>query len=349
MPGRAQRDDGTPPEDIMTADLEGVEDDGTPYGLLKWGQAGAYNAVDDRVVITALADSQVGMVRGARFTAGAGLTVNVSHGWMGIASCDDGTSAVVSSNRTHQVQLPAGNAISDVEYVIWIDTNPNEATWHMIVLPRGEERTRPGLSLGVIGVPPNANLASQFRYGFEVTGSIGRHADGQAITTTVATPPTRLTPVYPLWPDTPLRRAHSAYVLKAYGVGQMGSAVYNFIFGLMPMSPAADMGVHVGVAQNNNIWIGARAPFSWQVEGTFQLDHTAAVLRTKLAVVVSTKPSHRAIHQWNTMSAVIVDSGRAPVQTAMSMYLQGGWAAASPGQSLTCYGSTFESYQPFNE
>jgi hypothetical protein len=345
MPGRTKRDDGTPPEDIMTADLEGVDEEGNPYGLLKWGQAGAYNAVDDRVVITALSDSQTGIVRPARITAGAGLTINISGGWMAIASCYDGTSAVVSSNQAHQLQVPAGVPAADTQYVIWIETNPNEATWTMLLLPRGTERTRPGVSLGIIGVPPNANLASQFRYGFESPPAIGRHADA-TVKTVTGTTWTACSPLFGLWTDTPLRRSHSQHVLRAFGEGQYGAVPQVPVWRLVPQDQAHTLGIHTG---NGNRWIGARERFSWEAEGIFQLDSAGVIIRAKLAVTLSWKPSHRTIYPTQTIHAVISDAGRSATHTSMHMYMQFRFAGNSAGQSMTCYGSTFENYQPYTD
>lgn len=339
----------TPREGIamMTDELEG-EENGVPFGLLKWGQAGIYNAVDDRVAIAALSDSQYGVVRGTEFTAGPGLTVNVAAGWMAVASCDDGTSAVVSSRQTHQVEVPAGSPTGETQYVVWVETNVDAARWEMRVLPRGTERTRSGVSLGIIVVPPGANLSSQFDFEHETVPHLGRHSDGELRRTTAAGW-AQLTPIYGLWTDTPLRRSHSAYVLRAFGEGVMGAAPQNPQFRLVPQGQAAVLVVHPGSAAGGNLWLPARSAWSWQAEGIFHLDSTGSLIRTKLAVTVSLKLSHRAIHPSQTMSGVMADAGRGPTHVSMHMYLQGGFAGTSGGQSLTCYGSTFEPYQPWTD
>src|SRR5580704_3202081 len=106
----------------------------TPTGKLAWGQAANYDASDDRAVITAVTAGRVGLVRPVVVAAGAGLQVIIRGGWVGVASCDDLTSAVVGSREEHVVTAVPGPASGSREDVVWCDTNPDEGTWELSVI-----------------------------------------------------------------------------------------------------------------------------------------------------------------------------------------------------------------------
>jgi hypothetical protein len=134
----------------------------TPTGKLMWGQAGAYDGIDDRAVIAALTANRTGLTWPATIVAGSGLTMTVKAGWLGVVSCGDGTSAVVGSRTDQQVTGLAGPATgSRVDY-IWCDVQPDSGTWSLTVINASAAAGRTGLVLATLTVPANATLASQF-------------------------------------------------------------------------------------------------------------------------------------------------------------------------------------------
>ena len=131
-----------------------------PMGKLAWGQAGNYDASDDRAVITAVTNGRVGLVRPVVVAAGAGLAVIIRGGWVGVASCDDLTSGVVGSRDELVVQANPGSGTQPREDVVWCDTNPDEGTFQLSVRTRADAAGRTGIPLVWITVPSNANLAT---------------------------------------------------------------------------------------------------------------------------------------------------------------------------------------------
>jgi hypothetical protein len=133
----------------------------TPSGLLAWGQAGQYNAVDDREVITALANTKNGVVTPCVMTAGSGLAVNIAAGWLAVASCGDSTCAVISSRVALAVNVPAGPASGTTTSYIWADVNPDAATYTINVITPAQAAGRSGVQLGTVVANAGNNLASQ--------------------------------------------------------------------------------------------------------------------------------------------------------------------------------------------
>ena len=133
----------------------------TPSGKLMWGQAGAYDGIDDRAVVAAVTGNRTGLIAPAVVTAGTGLNLTVAGGWLGVAACGDSTSAVVGS-RTDQVVTGApGPATGSRTDYIWCDVQPDSATWSLAVIPASTATGRPGMALATLTVPANATLASQ--------------------------------------------------------------------------------------------------------------------------------------------------------------------------------------------
>ena len=132
-----------------------------PTGPLAWGQAGIYDAIDDRLVIAAVTRYRTGLTWPVEAAAGSGLNVIVRGGWVGIADCGDRTSAVVGSRVDTTVTAIPGPATGSRRDLIWVDTQPDAGTWVMRVITEAEAAGRFGLEIGVIIVPANATLASQ--------------------------------------------------------------------------------------------------------------------------------------------------------------------------------------------
>jgi len=132
----------------------------TPSGLLAWGQAGQYNAVDDRMVITALANRHNGMVTAAVLSAGSGLTVNIAPGWLAVANCADATLAVIGSRIGMSVTVPAGPPTGSATYYIWADVNPDAATFTLSVITPAQASGRAGVQIGTVVAPAGSNTAA---------------------------------------------------------------------------------------------------------------------------------------------------------------------------------------------
>jgi hypothetical protein len=144
----------------------------TPGGLLAWGQAGNYDAIEDRMVVTALA-GRAGLVAAPALAARGGLTVGVGP-WLGIVDCGDRTLAVVGAREEQQQDVPAGGAQPRTD-VLWADIDTDAGTWQGRLYPAGGEAGRLGVLLATIVVPAGANSAAQMEL---IPGPTGGGAGG---------------------------------------------------------------------------------------------------------------------------------------------------------------------------
>lgn len=133
----------------------------SPSGLLAWGQAAEYNAIDDRSVITALANTRNGVVIPVPLSAGTGLTVNLGTGWLAVVNCGDGTSAVIGSRVAMAVTVPAGPASGTLTSYIWADPSPDAGTYTVNVITPAQAAGRSGVLLGTVIANAGNNAASQ--------------------------------------------------------------------------------------------------------------------------------------------------------------------------------------------
>lgn len=318
------------------------ERNGVPYGLLMWGQAGIYNAVDDRMIIAALSDSMIGVVRPTSLTPGPGLTLNVAAGWLGVADCGDGTSAVVGSRQTHSLTEtggpPSGTRIDHV----WIDTLPNDGEWEMRLVPEGQTIGRPGMSLGRVIVPAGANLASQMTFD-RLVPTIGRHADA-LLRRVNGTTWTNISPDYPIAP-TSIRPART-FRVYAYGMGRQGPTLGNIRFrSLMPTSP------YVLIAPSG--WLAAREQFQWEAEVLLQVTNAGNRFRSKVSATVTrwTQESMTAGTSTPARSITAVRTnwgfeGNADLAWS-TIQLQASFGTASSGQLIEALGSTYDTFEPY--
>jgi hypothetical protein len=336
-----------PKAEIMTSDLEG-QADGVPYGLVVWGQAGAYNAVDDRQAITAVSDSMTGVVRPAVVTAGSGLTLNIAAGWLAIASCHDGTTAVVGARQSHQLQAPAGQAGAGRNYWVWVDTDPDGARWEMRLVLEADTVDRPGVGLARVQIPAGTNLATQFVISTYVP-VLGRHAsvtipDVATNRYTVAgTGFATMTPAYPIapWQFQPDR----CFVLRAYGDGLMGSGTPRNI--AMRITPVAGFTLWF----NTGVYVGSREWFDWECELIMQVQPDLRI-RQKVSGHI-TRRQDTPVNYNRSISAVRSAVNLNPYATWLTMG-KVGWAqmalaaafdGATAGQRMSTLGATFESYE----
>jgi len=131
-----------------------------PGGKLAWGQGANYDAADDRAVITAVTAGRIGLVRPVYIRAGSGLNVHIEGGWVGVASCNDLTSAVIGSRDELIVQARPGPATDSRTDYVWADTNPDDGTFELRVIGPAEVAGRPGIPLATIAAPANSNTAA---------------------------------------------------------------------------------------------------------------------------------------------------------------------------------------------
>jgi len=129
---------------------------------LAWGQAGQYNAVDDRLVIRSLSlltpPPLFGVAAPPTLSAGSGLTINIGP-WNAIVDCGDGTSAVIGNRAASTVLETAGGASQRTDY-IWADINPDGATTTVSVITQAAASGRTGCQLGTVVVPASAATAA---------------------------------------------------------------------------------------------------------------------------------------------------------------------------------------------
>jgi hypothetical protein len=132
-------------------------------GQFEYGQAGQYAAIDDRRMITALAAGRsAGVVTPVVLTAGAGLNVVVSAGWLAVAGGGDGTLGVLGSGSSITVAGNPGDAGAARTDALWADVSTSTGQFTLSIMPQSAVAGRIGVQLATITVPANANLASAF-------------------------------------------------------------------------------------------------------------------------------------------------------------------------------------------
>src|SRR5215831_5218779 len=125
-------------------------------GLLEYGQAGSYNAPDDRRVISALvAGRSPGVVKPVVLTAGSGLNINVAAGWLAVVDCGDGTNGVIGTGSALVIPANAGDPGAPRTDSLWCDISPANGTFAVVVIPQSAETGRLGLRLATLTVPTN--------------------------------------------------------------------------------------------------------------------------------------------------------------------------------------------------
>jgi len=132
-----------------------------PTGLLEWGQAGQFNAIDDRSAIAALlADGSnlTGLKAAPTLTAGSGLAITMGP-WLAVVDCNDGTRAVIGNRASATFNETAGGASARVD-VLWADINPDNATWTLALITEAAMAGRSGCFLGLIFVPASAGTSA---------------------------------------------------------------------------------------------------------------------------------------------------------------------------------------------
>lgn len=152
----------------------------TPSGPLLWGQSGRYSGWHDRTVITALGGRRTGIVAPVRMAAAAGLAITLDVGWLAVAPCGDGTTAVITSPIPISVPVAPGGDEDRTDELAAEIANPDTALWTVAVRPEGASAS--GLVLGWLDVPAGATSAAEmglrprqqdFSTGGAIPGPIG--------------------------------------------------------------------------------------------------------------------------------------------------------------------------------
>jgi xanthosine utilization system XapX-like protein len=126
-----------------------------PTGLLRWGQAGRYAAWDDRQVITALAGAQSGVVRAVVLSPNGPLEIMIDPAWLALASCADGTVAVLTSPVAMVVGVLPGDDDDDRTDELWAEVlDPETALFQLAVQQPDPDRR--GVLLATIEIPAGA-------------------------------------------------------------------------------------------------------------------------------------------------------------------------------------------------
>jgi hypothetical protein len=126
---------------------------------IAWGQAAVYNAIDDRMVITALSRGQTGLARAPTLTPGASNNVVVGP-WLALVDAGDGTIAVATSRTNSNIPIPGGPPSGSRTDVLWLDIDVDSGYWTLGPLAQSSTVGRLGLSLGTVTVPQGVSAAS---------------------------------------------------------------------------------------------------------------------------------------------------------------------------------------------
>jgi hypothetical protein len=131
-----------------------------PTGFLSWGQTNAYNAKDDRAVISALANNTAGLVKAPTFAAGTGLTMNIGP-FMAVVAVGDGTHIVANSTTSRPITLTAGPGTGSRTDIIWLDIDADTTgIWTINIITQAATAGRLGIKLGQVVMPQGANTAA---------------------------------------------------------------------------------------------------------------------------------------------------------------------------------------------
>jgi microcystin-dependent protein len=129
-------------------------------GTLSWGQAGEYDAIDDRAVITALAAGQRGLLQAPTLAPGGGLEVVIGE-FLGIFDAGDGTAVVARNAEPQEVEIAAGPATGARTDILWLDLDPDGATWEINPRSAADTVGLLGWSLGRVTMPAGANTIAE--------------------------------------------------------------------------------------------------------------------------------------------------------------------------------------------
>ena len=316
---------------------------GYPNGTLKWAQPGVYNADDDRLVITALSDNQLGVVEPVGVTALAGLQFSLAPGWLAIVPCGDGTSAVAASRQSFTIGpdqgVMAGPVVGTRADLLWLDADPDGGVWRISVIRESEMPGRSGIPLSRITVPAGANLASQMRVSSAVP-SFGQHSTSpMASATTNAY--ADLTPFYPLPPF--MNKRYRAFRVTAWGTGQFGNVLESMVF-----RPSIT-GVAVPEVE---LWLAGLGwspgwAFSWKATLDIQCRWSPYLFASIEAIVRPGRGQGVQAKDRNGVTGFLASDNLEWNPNAWNTFgLQARFDGTTrPGQAITCVSATFESIE----
>src|SRR5215471_696367 len=225
----------------------------TPSGLLMYGQAQTYNAIDDRNVISGLASGRIGIQQAPVLSAGTGLVINIGP-WRAIVDCGDGTSAVVGSLATTTITTTAAGTGGRTD-ILWCDINVNAGTWQLALITAAQAVGRTGIQLGTITAPANANTSAAMTFApalptFAVSPGLIACKQSNAGTgntgTAFTTDPELVVPVEP----------RTAYLVSMCLIYQGGQGASAGMFGFGWVAPAGVSG-NIGLIYRgtSNAWL----------------------------------------------------------------------------------------------
>jgi len=202
-------------------------------GLLEWGQAGNYNAADDRQVIAALYSASQdrnpgiagslfrargGLIVAPTLTPGSALSVNIGP-WMACVDCGDGTKAIIGPRSTTAIDIAAGGGSARVD-VLWADITPDAAQYQVGIITEAAMAGRSGVFLGLIFVPAGAATSAACTLNPSNARILGLSKAWQPNRTITATTPSFLAsmtvPAYDAEPG-------AVYEVQVWGSGGQGS------------------------------------------------------------------------------------------------------------------------------
>lgn len=325
--------------------------DGVPYGLLMWGQAGVYNAVDDRLAVAGMVDSQVGVVRPPTVEPGNGLDLTIQPPWLAVADCGDGTRAVCGSRQTHTLTETGGPQTGQRIDHIWCETRPDDGLWLLKLVPEAQTVGLPGVSLGRVTVPAGANTASAMTFS-RLVPTMGRHAEAAGYDVS-GTTWANITPDYPIPPYA--LEPGTTFRVSVYGEGRFGNPT-RYLNWRMGISNSPVITITPGQGgPGQGAWINANEWFEWEAEGQLQVRTGADRVRSRLRVTVSRYSNASQdkqagnIRPDRTMTATRSTWGQeANISRAwQNMQIRFRFANLSASQLLRAMGSQFDVFQSY--
>ena len=322
----------------------------TPSGLLAWGQAGNYNAVNDRIVIRALAGGAVfGLQSPPTLAAGSGLTVNIG-AWTAIVDCGDGTSAVIGSTAAATIQQTAGGASQRTD-VLWADINVDGTTqWSLSWLP-SPVTGRTGVALGTAVVPASAATAAAMTFTPGVATASPPGPPYWPCDTTsrpvTSTSYSQFTGSF-LIPAGKITQAGARFLLSAWGTATWGSTTPTFQMrgnsptaGLSGLLPTVPIGYTAFTSGQVPHWL-------WRLHLMFTQAGNNAGWQAigELIIALGTGNLLPASSTQQMGAACRMSSAASGVDLTKDVSLYGDFAWGGAGSTLNCSGSLLQWLNP---
>ena len=301
-----------------------------PTGLLAWGQAGQYNAIDDRSVIAGLylaSGALGGLVSPPTLTAGTGLAITIGP-WLAVVDCGDGTRSVIGSRAATTFNETAGGASARVD-VLWADISPDNATWTLSLITETAMSGRSGVFLGLIFVPASASTSAAMQLNpgnARLLGPIGK-ATFPGLSANTQTWHNLATMTIPAYDSD----VGAVYELEAFGNGtitQAGKTSFSLqaIVGSTAMS-----GITFGSSQ-----FGNSNAFRWWCRIRLIVVTTGTAGTVRSSIKANTSEYNVALNGGNFAEAFSTESSGSYTKDSTrdaTFALQGQWGGSGQGSS----------------